>query len=154
MVRLTHLRIRVPLAPLLPLRLCEKLLPTILVAVGILPALPASAADPWHLPGWQARAVVEIPQPLADASVDSAAVKVLCQGRARPDGSDYRVLDAAGKPVPFQLAFHDASRYSLIAFRAANPRQRFFIYFDNPKAERAKEQVILNEAPGGGPAKG
>src|SRR2546428_11872785 len=81
----------------------------------------AQAADPWHLPGWQARAVVEIPQPLTDASVDTASLKILCQGHAKPDGSDYRVLDAAGKPVPFQLEFHDAGRYSLISFRAANP---------------------------------
>jgi tetratricopeptide (TPR) repeat protein len=115
---------------------------------------PAFAADPWHLPGWQARAVVEIPQPLADAKVDTAAARVLCQGQAKADGSDYRVLDAAGKPVPFQLTFHDAGRYSLIAFRATNPKQRFFIYFGNAQAERAKEQVVVDPTPGAGPPKG
>src|SRR5262249_53338766 len=78
-------------------------------------------AESWHLPGWSARAVVEIPQPLPDASIDTAGVRVLCQGRGQPQGSDYRVLDAAGKPVPFQLLFHDGSRYSLIAFQAASP---------------------------------
>jgi tetratricopeptide (TPR) repeat protein len=124
------------------------------VCALVLTAAPAFAADPWHLAGWQARAVVEIPQPLADAKVDTAAARVLCQGLAKPDGSDYRVLDAAGKPVPFQLTFHDAGRYSLIAFRAANPKQRYFIYFGNAQAERAKEQVVVDPTPGAGPPKG
>src|SRR5262249_4007214 len=95
-----------------------------LIAGLLLLAPDAWAADPWHLPGWQARAIVEIPKPLAEPGVDTAGVKVLCQGRAKPDGSDYRVLDAAGKPVPFQLTFHDAARYSLISFHAENPQQR------------------------------
>ena len=117
-------------------------------------AVPMDAADAWHLAAWQARAIVEIPQPLADGAVDTVAVKILCQGRAKPDGSDYRVLDSTGKPVPFQLVFHDAARYSLIAFQATNPKQRFFIYFNNPQAPKAAEQVILDEKPGAGPPKG
>ena len=122
----------------------------------LLAAAPARAADPWHLADWHARAVVEIARPLADPGVDTAAARVLCQGRAKADGSDYRVLDSAGKPVPFQLTFHDADRYSLVAFRAARPQphERFYIYFDNPKAERAREQVVENPAPGAGPPKG
>jgi tetratricopeptide (TPR) repeat protein len=106
------------------------------------------------LSGWQARVVVEVPQPSAEAGVDTAAVRVLCQGQAKPDGSDYRVLDAAGRPLPFQLTFHDAARYSLIAFRADNPRQKYFVYFGNPQAVRAAEQVVLDPAPGSGPPKG
>ncbi len=102
--------------------------------------------------GWQARAVVQIAKP--EPGVDTAAVRVLCQGLARPDGSDYRVLDAAGKPVPFQLTFHDAGRYSLIAFRATDPKQRYFVYFGNPQAPRAAEQVVLDPRPGAGPPKG
>jgi tetratricopeptide (TPR) repeat protein len=117
-------------------------------------ALPALGADPWHLAGWQARAVVEIPTPSTEPGVDTAGVKVLCQGRAKPDGSDYRVVDAAGKPVPFQLMFHDAQRYSLLSFRADNPKQRYFVYFGNTSAARAPEQVVDNLAPGTGPPKG
>src|SRR5436305_15211358 len=112
---------------------------TLFSLLGILLFVPAPvfAADPWHLSEWQTRAIIEIPQPSTEAGVDTAAAKILCQGRAKPDGSDYRVLDAAGKPVPFQLTFHDADHYSLIAFCTANPKQRFYIYFGNPKAERA-----------------
>ncbi len=112
------------------------------------------AADPWHLPNWPARAIVEIPKPLSDPAVDTAAVRVLCQGLAKPDGSDYRVLDAGGKPVPFQLMFHDAARYSLLSFRAPEGKGRYFVYFGNPKAERAKEQVVVDPKPGAGPPKG
>jgi tetratricopeptide (TPR) repeat protein len=123
------------------------------VTLLLLPGVVA-AADPWHLPGWQARAVVTIPKPAAEPGVDAAGVKVLCQGRAKPDGSDYRVLDVAGKPVPFLLAFHDAARYSLLTFRAADPKGRYFVYFGNPQAARAAEQVIVDEKPGAGPPKG
>src|SRR5437868_8739675 len=90
----------------------------------LLPGSAARAADPWHLNGWTARATVEIPAPLTDNTVDTAAVKILCHGRAKPDGGDYRVLDAAGKPVPFQITFHDPDRYSLLSFRVVNPKQR------------------------------
>ncbi|HKI35542.1 MAG TPA: PKD domain-containing protein [Gemmataceae bacterium] len=132
-----------------PLRLCVRCL-----FVFLLAAIPVRAADPWHLADWQARVVVEIPKPLAEPGVDTAAVRVLCQGLAKADGSDYRVLDAAGKPVPFQLTFHDAARYSLLSFRAADTKGRFFVYFGNPKAERAKEQVVVDPKPGAGPPKG
>src|SRR5438105_4453168 len=87
-----------------------------LLAFSLL-ASPVLAADPWCLPDWTARAVVEIPTPSTEEGVDAAGVKILCQGRARPDGTDYRVLDADGKPVPFQLDFHDADHYSLITFK-------------------------------------
>jgi tetratricopeptide (TPR) repeat protein len=117
-------------------------------------ATPAAAADPWHLPRWKARAVVEVPAPSAEPGVDTAGVKVLCQGRARPDGADYRVLDAAGKALPFQLVYHDAERYSLLSLRADNPRQRFFVYFDNPGAAGAPDQVVSDTVPGSGPPKG
>src|SRR5882724_4900575 len=113
-----------------------------LLGILLFVPVPVFAADPWHLPGWQARAIVEIPKPSTEAGVDTAAAKVLCQGRAKSDGSDYRVLGSAGKPVPFQLTFHDADHYSLIAFRAVDPKQRYYIYFNNPKAERAAEQVV------------
>jgi tetratricopeptide (TPR) repeat protein len=126
------------------------------VAVAILGAFllaaPARAADPWHLAGWQARAVVHIPK--LEPGVDTAAVRVLCQGLAKPDGSDYRVLDAAGKPVPFQLTFHDAGRYSLISFRAADPKQHYFVYFGDAQAPRSPEQIVLDRTPGAGPPKG
>lgn len=114
----------------------------------------ARGADPWHLAGWQARAVVEIAAPSTEPGADTAGVKVLCQGRGKADGSDYRVLDGAGKAVPFQLMYHDAERYSLISFRAADTKQRYFVYFGNPAAGRAAEQVVAEAAPGSGPPKG
>src|SRR5205807_2420600 len=80
------------------------------------------AADPWHLAGWNARATVEIAKASTDAGCDVCGVKVLCQGHAKPDGSDYRVVDAAGKALPFQVVFHDAARYSLVSFKADNPK--------------------------------
>jgi tetratricopeptide (TPR) repeat protein len=126
----------------------------VLSSLALLWVSSTHAADTWHLSGWQARAVVEVTAPAAEPGVDTAGVRILCQGRAKADGSDYRVLDAAGKPVPFQLMFHDAARYSLLSFRCTDPKQRYFVYFGNPAAARAPEQVVVNPAPGTGPPKG
>lgn len=120
----------------------------------VIPAPAFAEAVPWHLDGWKARAVVEIPEPLLEHGVDTAGVKVLCQGRTKLDGSDYRVLDLAGKPVLFQLVYHDAARYSLISFHAGNPRQQYFVYFDNPEAMRSGRQIVADSAPGSGPPRG
>ncbi len=117
--------------------------------------LSAFLADPaWHLDGWTCRAVVTIPAPLAERAVDTAAVRVLCQGQAQASGNDYRVVDAAGQPVPFQLMFHDAARYSLISFRVADPKQTYYVYFGNPAAQPAAEQVVVDPKPGAGRPQG
>jgi TolA-binding protein len=112
-------------------------------------AAPQSA--PWHLADWAQRAVVTIAEPQPDGQVDTAAVRLLCQGQARPDGADYRVHDATGNPVAFQVMFHEAARYSLISFRAADPRQKYFIYYGNPQASRAAEEIVADPRPGSGP---
>ncbi|HET6880970.1 MAG TPA: PKD domain-containing protein [Pirellulales bacterium] len=114
-------------------------------------AAPPSA--PWHLAEWRERAVVTIPRPQPDADVDTAAVRLLCQGQARPDGADYRVLDTGGNSVPFQVMFHDATHYSLISFRATDARQPYFIYYGNPQASRAAEEIVVDPRPGAGPPK-
>jgi len=138
-------RPRVPHRGSLPGRLAPLL---VLIAAGSL-----SAADDWHLDGWSARAVVEIPQPAANLTLDTAAVKIHCQGRGKPDGTDYRVLNAQGNSLPFQLTYHDPDHYSLISFQAAKPAAaaRFYVYFGNPQATRAAQQVVADPRLGSGP---
>ena len=104
------------------------------MALVLLLTGPLYAAEPWHLPGWTARAAVEVTKPAADRAVDCASVKVLLHGRGKPDGADIRVLDAAGKPVPFQVTFHEPARYALLTFKCADPKARYFVYFGNPAA--------------------
>ncbi len=127
---------------------------TVALCVILVAVVPALGADPWHLAGWNARAVVEVAKVSTDVGCDVCGVKVLCQGRAKADGSDYRVTDAAGKALPFQLVYHDAATYSLVSFKAADAKGKYFVYFDNPKATRAAEQVVENATIGTGPPKG
>jgi len=108
-------------------------------------------APAWPLPEWGFRAVVEVPAPTDGGDAETAVARVLCQGRAQPDGDDYRVLDSSGAAVPFEVLFHDAARYGLIAFRAAPSAGTYYVYFGNPAAERAVEQVAAPSAPGSGP---
>ena len=95
--------------------------------------------------------MLTIPQPQADSQVDTAAVRILCQGQGRPDGADYRVLDSSGNPLPFQVMFHDAGRYTLISFRATDARQPYYVYYGNPQASRAAEEIVADPKPGSGP---
>lgn len=123
------------------------------VSLFCLALAAAEPAAPWHLAGWQERAVVEISELATEADVDTAAVQVLLQGRGRADGQDVRVVDAAGQAVPFELTWHDAPHYALVAFKASAVKQgtRFYVYYGNPQAERAPEQVPAAGAPGSGP---
>jgi hypothetical protein len=117
-------------------------------------AAPVAGADLWHLTGWTARAAVEIVRPASVKAVDCASVKVLLHGCGKPDGSDFRVVDVAGKPVPFQVTFHDPARYSLITFQCAAPKAKVYVYFGNARAARSPEQVVADDSPGAGPPKG
>ena len=119
----------------------------------LLSALAMISADPWHLPGWEARAVVAIGKPSREPGMDAAVVGVLLQGDAKPNGDDLRVVDASGKPVPFQVLHVAADRDALIAFRATDPAGRYFIYFKNPQAQVAPERIQVDPKPGAGPPK-
>ena len=147
-----------PRGPEKVLGLLLRVLPFRLTAIVAILALPTTlpAADAWHLAGWKFRAVVSIPKPLADKTVDTAAVRVFCQGRGRADGADFRVIDAAGKAVPFQATWHDHDRYAWLAFRATTPAAgaRFYVYYGNPQATRAAEEVRASNKPGAGAPKG
>ena len=126
------------------------------VALLMVGNVALDAAEGWHLDGWSARAVVSITKPLPDASVDSASVRVVHQGRARADGADFRVRDASGKTVPFQLTWHDPDGYSLLSFRVVKPSAgaKFFVYYGNSQAARAAEMVVAADRPGAGPPTG
>ncbi len=110
-------------------------------------------ADSWHLAGWSVRAVVEVSRGQADADAETAGVRILTQGRGKADGTDFRVVDLSGKALPFQVTALNAPRSSLISFRATDPNGRYFIYFGNPGASRAAEQVPEAPPPGEGPPK-
>ena len=115
-------------------------------------SLSVRAQSNWHLEAWSHRASVEILDVL-DGSIDTAGVKVLCNGHSQPDGRDIRVFDAQGQPVPFQLGFHHPARYTLVSFRAAQPAtgQQYFVYFGNANAKPAANHVRTPTAPGAGP---
>jgi hypothetical protein len=124
-------------------------------------------ALPWHAEGWKHRAlgVASAPAPAA-AGHDVVAVRVLHAGRASASGQDYRVFDAAGRPLPYQLDFHDPRRDSLLRFRHPDPGGggggggdgRVAIYFGNDAAPVDPLRVVcgpeLGSVPQSGPGAG
>ena len=47
---------------------------------------------------------------------DTAAVRIHA-GAAAPTANDYRIFDAAGQRVPYEVTYHDPARDTLISFR-------------------------------------
>ena len=114
-------------------------------------AVTASAAVVWHAPGWSYRAQIKVVS--NSGEVDVAAVRIRHAGMVCEDGRDYRIFNAAGKPVPYQITYHDARRDTLISFRCAGLDERFYIYFGKPDAQADPMRAITKEQPGAGPPK-
>lgn len=125
------------------------------LVIAMLALGPGTArGDDWHAAGWRCRATVRIDQ-AGSEGVDTAAVRIHHAGLAQADGDDYRVFDAAGRPVAYQIDYHHPRRDTLIRFRArfrAEPADRTFtIYFGNDQAGADPHRAIVDERPGGGP---
>ena len=120
-----------------------------------LAATATAAATPWHFEGWGRRAVVRV-----DASgsqgTDVAAVHIHHAGLAGVGGDDYRIVDASGQPVPYEITYHHAGRDTLISFRCAQTPGVFAVYYGKPGAQvdpmRARRGPPGSGAPAAGPA--
>jgi tetratricopeptide (TPR) repeat protein len=121
------------------------------VASWVIDTRAAHAAQvPWHAKGWTHRALVDVTQP-GDGGVDVAAVRIEHIGLASPDGNDFRVFDAGGRAVPFQLTHHTPDRDALLSFRCAAGNGTFAVYFGNASAPRAPTMAIFDTSVGAGP---
>jgi hypothetical protein len=110
---------------------------------------PVVYGQAWHADGWARRAVVTVTE-LGAAGVDVAAIRIDHAGQAASDAADYRIFDEAGKPVPYEVTFHDPKRFSLISLRATAAGQKFFIYYAKPGTSRDPMRT-LDSAPASGP---
>ena len=114
---------------------------------------PAVAADPWRLPDWSARAVVEIPTPSTEQGVDAAGVKILCQGRANPTAP----TTASSTPTVSRSPSSSISTTPTIIrcspSRLITQNRGFTSTLAIPRPP-APEQTADSPAPGGGPPAG
>ena len=115
-----------------------------------IPALAGADDLPWHADGWSHRAVVAVAD-RADAGVDAAAVAVHHAGLARADANDYRIFDAAGAPVPYEVVYHHPHRRSLIHFRADVGPEPFAVYYGHADAPPDTRRALSKPGPGHGP---
>ena len=114
-----------------------------------------TAADPWHLAGWNARAVVEVAKPAADR----AAIALRRQGPVpRAAASPTAPTSASSTPPASAFRFSSpsttppATRSS--RSRAYDPKAKYFVYFDNPNRPRGRRAGRRRDKPGAGPPKG
>ena len=96
---------------------------------------------PWHSAGWNYRALVAV-DPKGTTGVDVAWVRILHAGLAAPTGNDFRIFDASGQPVPYQITHHDPARESLISFRCPPGQTNFAIYFGKADAPVDRMRAI------------
>ena len=103
--------------------------------------------EPWHLPDWTHRQVVELTTTPTPDGVNAASVRIelpLAAGGNRDASA--RVLDADGDLVPFEwvptseLPTADPSDARRLRFEVGDPKSlRYFIYSGNPDATSAEE---------------
>ncbi len=79
-------------------------------------ALGAETAQPWWNAAWPYRTTIGCP----GGEGDVAQVTVTLAGRTTQDGRDLRLIDAAGRSVPFEILYHDADLSTLLSFRVTS----------------------------------
>lgn len=93
--------------------------------------------------------------------VDTAIVRLHHAGLTQDNANDLRLFDGDGKPVAYEVVYHDPQRDALLRFRtdaADAPGGTFHLYFGNADAPRDPHRVRTRPPgegpPGPGPAGG
>ena len=90
----------------------------LLLALSCDRALGAETTQPWWSAAWPYRTTIGCP----GGEGDVAQVTVTLAGRTTADGRDLRLIDAAGRSVPFEILYHDADLSTLLSFRVISDR--------------------------------
>jgi tetratricopeptide (TPR) repeat protein len=107
-----------------------------------LPAVQRVVADTasWWDPRWPWRRLVLVSPPRTNLPGQEAAwVEFLTHGAVKPDGSDIRVVTAAGQPVRFWVMQVGPDDRARVCFALAGPANKYFIYYGNPQAGTVEE---------------
>ena len=81
-------------------------------------AVAAEATQPWWNAAWPYRTTIGCP----GGEGDVAQATVTLAGRTTPDGRDLRLIDAAGRTVPFEILYHDPDLSTVLCFRATSDK--------------------------------
>lgn len=81
-------------------------------------AMGAETTQPWWNAAWPYRTTIGCP----GGEGDVAQVTITLAGRTTADGRDLRLIDAAGRSVPFEILYHDADLSTLLSFRAVSDK--------------------------------
>mgnify|MGYP000368554700 CR=1 FL=1 len=105
-----------------------------LAIVGLLAFAAAAEASVWMDKAWTFRRQIDVDLAPDKGSGDEIVeVRFYAAGLRAPDGSDIRVADDDGKPVPHRvLRIGPGDRVS-VAFSVPRGKRRFFVYWGNPK---------------------
>ncbi|MFA5864748.1 MAG: PKD domain-containing protein [Phycisphaerae bacterium] len=116
-----------------------------ILAIGVIGVSPVHGQNWWN-PHWSLRRTV-IVQPEKNASEEKSnragregcTVTFLSGGECKPDGSDIRVTGLDGRPVKFFILSMGPGDLVRMVFDVKGiTRQRYFIYYGNPKAKAEK----------------
>ncbi len=116
----------------------SKICTTTILFISIL-IFPLSAISVrWFDSEWKCRRVVRIIR-ADEPESDVAVVDIYTGGLSQKDGSDFRVTDEEGNLLPYYIVFHERERMSMLAFQAKAQDVRYYVYYNNPNAEKPKE---------------
>ncbi|MBI1367707.1 MAG: PKD domain-containing protein [Planctomycetes bacterium] len=115
------------------------MLSMVLLAAGI------ARGQTWRAPGFAMRAIVVIEKAGSNGGepVDTAILRVEHGGATREDANDYRIFDASGAAIPYEVSFHDAKRDTLLSFRCGAVGGRYEVYFG--KADAARDPMRTSD---------
>ncbi len=118
------------------------ILPTVLVLVL---ASAADGAAGWWRTAWTYRREVIVPDvPRTELPGDEIAVVDLpTGGLCKADGSDFRVVTAAGAELPLRVLMMGPGDWARIAFSVQPGVKSYYVYFGNAEAKAAAEALDL-----------
>lgn len=112
---------------------------TTILLLSIL-TFPLSAVGArWFDQDWQCRRVVRIVR-ADEPDSDVAIVDLYTGGLSQEDGSDFRVTDEENNLLPYYIVFHERARMSMLAFQAKDRNARYYVYYNNPNAEKMEDK--------------
>jgi len=123
------------------MRVFRACLALVLALAALCGAVGAQERPGWWDGQWRARMLLSIAPDQPHMGAPGAYAWVHLPADADRGGADLRVVAPDGRPVPFGIAHAAPEGRYLIAFAARRKQGAYAVYYDNPYAEPARQEL-------------